>query len=200
MLTKFAVQILANSAFHHLRTVENLGYVVFLKYGHNRNQVGVEIIVQSNYKPSYIHAKVEEYVKNKVFKEFEKLNSIEFENFKKILKKITKPTNVADFTDILWRAILSNTYDFDLDYTDFINVVDDLKLADVKSTILADMVNTKNALAVYYHGLNAKNQSAIKNDMIEEFDTIKDIQDFHAKSKLFPIETPSEETRLLYNL
>lgn len=108
-------RVIEKPFYHQLRTIEQLGYLVWSGYQQYHNVDGFYFIIQSSVKdPVYLESRIEEFVTS-----FEKslmdLSTEEFRQYREALisQKEEPPKNLGEETQRYWREITSEDYDFD---------------------------------------------------------------------------------------
>lgn len=109
------LQVLIEKPFYHqLRTLEQLGYLVWSGYQELNNVEGFYFIIQSAEKdPEHLHSRVEAFVQT-FQQQLEKLSDEEFHLIVKTLidKRLEPPKNLLEQTKIYWKEITSQRYNF----------------------------------------------------------------------------------------
>jgi insulysin len=107
-------QIMEKPFYHQLRTVEQLGYLVWSGFNRLNNVDSFYFVIQSSSKdPVYLQGRIERFVSH-----FEKtlsaISSEEFETFKNALiaKREELPKTLNEETERYWGVILDQEYDF----------------------------------------------------------------------------------------
>ncbi|KAI9295027.1 hypothetical protein K502DRAFT_235546 [Neoconidiobolus thromboides FSU 785] len=106
--------LISEPAFNQLRTVEQLGYIVF---GGDRSLAcrgGIRIIIQSERDPIYLESRIENFLEN-FLKIVENYTEEEFNNKVQglIINKLKKDDNLPRYANRKWNAISTDFCDFD---------------------------------------------------------------------------------------
>jgi len=106
-------QMMGEPAFNQLRTIEQLGYVVFSGGTTIDTWAGYRIFIQSEKDCRYLEGRIEHFL-TKFEKTLDKMSETEFEAHKKaaINKRLEKPKNLTEEGTRFWDHISSDAYDF----------------------------------------------------------------------------------------
>ncbi len=107
-------QILEKPFYHQLRTIEQLGYLVWSGFRQSNKVEGFYFIIQSGVKdPVYLQGRIENFLAE-YLKEIKGLTSKEFNQFRKALiaKRMEAPKNLGEETFRYWSEISTKSYDF----------------------------------------------------------------------------------------
>ncbi|KAK2006162.1 hypothetical protein LZ32DRAFT_109256 [Colletotrichum eremochloae] len=112
-------QLSCESAFHQLRTVENLGYVVHSEVKHFRTTYGFSLTIQSQQSPQDLEFRIENFL-NSFSNRLLSMSQEDFEAHKRSLidKLAEKPKNLAEESMKHWAQISDGNYDFEQDLGD----------------------------------------------------------------------------------
>lgn len=109
------LQVLIEKPFYHqLRTLEQLGYIVWSGSQELNNVEGFYFVIQSGEKdPDYLHERIESFIRL-YFKQLEDLSDEEFQTIVQTLidKRLEPPKNLLEETKQYWREISSGRYNF----------------------------------------------------------------------------------------
>ncbi len=107
-------QILEKPFYHQLRTIEQLGYLVWSGYRSSNKVDGFNFIIQSSSRePVYLQERIDNFIKN--FKtDLNKISKDQFEQFREslIARREELPKNLEEETQRYWGAITSTRFDF----------------------------------------------------------------------------------------
>ncbi|KRY77608.1 Insulin-degrading enzyme [Trichinella pseudospiralis] len=150
MLLELLVQILNEPCFHQLRTVEQLGYIVFGGLRRANDTQALHIIVQSEKSPAYLDERIEAFL-SQLLEDIKNMPSEEFEEHRAALtaKRLEKPKKLVSAAAKVWSEISSEQYNFERDQ----------KEVDILKTI------TKEELIDFYKVEKIKNLSDFKNNL-----------------------------------
>ncbi|KRZ08336.1 Insulin-degrading enzyme [Trichinella zimbabwensis] len=140
MLLELLVQILNEPCFHQLRTVEQLGYIVFGGLRRANDTQALHIIVQSEKSPTYLDERIEAFLSHEEFEEHRAALTA---------KRLEKPKKLVSAASKVWSEISSEQYNFERDQ----------KEVDILKTI------TKEELIEFYKVEKIKNLSDFKNNL-----------------------------------
>ena len=115
MVLELVAQALTKPAYHQLRTVEQLGYIVFSGVRHDLGVVGFRVLVQSSEKDAAeLDARIE-CVLGTVGGLLDAMGDDEFGNHKKALidLKLEKDKKLRQESGRYWSEIPLGTYDFE---------------------------------------------------------------------------------------
>ncbi|MBU2514482.1 insulinase family protein [bacterium] len=108
-------QIVEKPFYHQLRTIEQLGYLVWSGYQQVNKVDGFYFIIQSGIKdPVYLQERIESFVKG-FYPTLSGLSNDDFSQFKESLisTKLEPPKNLGEETLRYWNEISSGSYEFD---------------------------------------------------------------------------------------
>jgi len=128
-------QFMEKRFYHQLRTIEQLGYIVWSGYRQMNKVEGFYLLIQSNVKdPVYLQNRIEKFLQN-AESSLEKISKAEFDEYREALiaKRLEKPKNLQEQTQKFWGNIASKTYDFELRQKE-IEVLKKMKLKEVLET------------------------------------------------------------------
>jgi len=114
VLVDLLQQILEKPFYHQLRTIEQLGYLVWSGQRVNNKIDGMFFMIQSSDRaPDYLQARIKLFLSN-FRKTLSELPPQEFEKFRAsaIAKREEKPKNLAEATQYFWDVIATQKYDF----------------------------------------------------------------------------------------
>jgi insulysin len=106
-------QMTDEPAFNQLRTIEQLGYVVFSGTSITENWAGYRILIQSEKDCKYLEGRIEHFLT--MFEQrLEEMDEDEFERHKRavINKRKEKLKNLSQESNRFWTHVASDTYDF----------------------------------------------------------------------------------------
>lgn len=107
-------QLLEKPLYHQLRTIEQLGYIVWSGYRLINKVEGFYFIIQSSSKdPVYLQERIEKFLADFVLT-LDQISPTEFEKFKEALiaKRQEQPKTLQEATQRYWSVISSRSYDF----------------------------------------------------------------------------------------
>jgi len=106
-------QMTDEPCFNQLRTIEQLGYVVFSGPTFNDTWSGYRILIQSEKNCRYLEGRIESFL-NTFEETLDKMSDTEFDSHKKAIinKRLAKLKNLSSEDDRFWNHIFSDAYDF----------------------------------------------------------------------------------------
>jgi insulysin len=106
-------QMTDEPCFHQLRTIEQLGYVVFSGPSFHDTWSGYRILIQSEKDCRYLEGRIENFL-NTFKQTLNDTSEEDFENHKRAMinKKLEKPNNLPSENNRFWNHIYSGSYDF----------------------------------------------------------------------------------------
>jgi insulysin len=106
-------QMTDEPCFNQLRTIEQLGYVVFSGQSFVDTWAGYRILIQSEKDCRYLEGRIENFL-NTFEKTLEEMSEEEYEGHKRatITKRVAKLKNLAQEDMRFWNHIYSDSYDF----------------------------------------------------------------------------------------
>jgi len=163
-------QLIEKPFYHQLRTVEQLGYLVWSGYQQAEKVDGFVFIIQSNVKePVYLQSRIEKFMTD-FEHQLDRLSEDEFSQYKEALvaKRLEVPKNLQEETHRYWGAISSGSYDFERRETE-ISALKKLSLPDVKNLykkmfLATDSVRKVTVQAVSRNHQQVKPQGQIISD------------------------------------
>lgn len=154
-LVELLVQILREPAFNQLRTVEQLGYIVWTGSRLNAGTLGLQFIVQGPKTPDHVLERIEAFIE-KMRADLVTMSDEEFEKQKTglITRLLEKPKTLGGRFRRFWNEIDCRQYDFDRNNSEVevLNTVtkeDLLKYFDLKFNRDAP---ERRKVAVFVHG------------------------------------------------
>jgi len=120
--TQLLSMVMDKPAFHQLRTVEQLGYIVWSGTDIREGVNGVRIIVQSPTRPAnYLHKRVRHFVK-KLRNDVRKLSARQFRTYVRTLMgiKLQSPRTMQEESAKYWYEISTQQYQFDRRFRELI--------------------------------------------------------------------------------
>ena len=108
-------QFLEKRFYHQLRTIEQLGYVVWSGYRQMNNIEGFFFLIQSNVQdPVYLQKRIEAFLK-KGESALQEITQKEFDEYREALiaRRMEQPKNLQEQTQRYWHNISSRNYDFE---------------------------------------------------------------------------------------
>ncbi|KAH5216199.1 hypothetical protein HBI62_168920 [Parastagonospora nodorum] len=116
-------QMTDEPCFNQLRTIEQLGYVVFSGQSFADTWAGYRILIQSEKDCRYLEGRIENFL-NTFEKALQEMSESDFEDHKRamITKRLTKLKNLSQEDMRFWNHIYSDAYDFLLADTDAENL------------------------------------------------------------------------------
>ncbi len=108
-------QMIEKPFYHKLRTIEQLGYLVWSGYREAAKVDGFMFIIQSNAKgPVYLQSRIESFITD-FHRQMDQMTEDEFMLYKEALiaKRREAPKNLQEETHRYWGTISSGRYDFD---------------------------------------------------------------------------------------
>lgn len=121
MLCRFLVHLMGDAAFHQLRTIEQLGYIVSVQGTESSGTgYGIKVLIQSDKQDAhYLDARIENFLTVFAEEQFEKelLEEGVFEAHRAALVEMwsEKSKNIGEEAYKQWDEISQARYDFDLD-------------------------------------------------------------------------------------
>lgn len=115
IMSELISQILHEPCFNRLRTIEQLGYVVFSGTRETRTTFGLRFLIQSEYPTFYLLMRINKFIKKMGIFMKQKMTSDEFSKHVEALvnKKEQKMKNLREERNYYWNRIASGYYDFD---------------------------------------------------------------------------------------
>jgi insulysin len=106
-------QMTDEPCFNQLRTIEQLGYVVFSGQSFSDTWAGYRILIQSEKDCRYLEGRIENFL-NTFEKTLEEMSEEEFDGHKRamITKRLAKLKNLSQEDMRFWNHIYSDSYDF----------------------------------------------------------------------------------------
>ena len=108
-------QFVEKRFYHQLRTIEQLGYIVWSGYRQMNGVEGFFYLIQSNVQdPVYLHQRIEEFIR-KAESDLKSLSKAEFDEYREALiaKRLEQPKNLQEQTQRYWHNISTKNYDFE---------------------------------------------------------------------------------------
>ncbi|MBU3917895.1 insulinase family protein, partial [bacterium] len=174
-------QMIEMPFYHQLRTLEQLGYIVWSGYSQMNNVDGFNFIVQSNTKgPVYLQQRIEKFIMD-FAQTIKNISEEEFNQYRQILisKRLEKPNNLGEETSRYWGVIESRNYDFQYQDAE----VEALKKLKLKELVviydrLFNSAEHKKALVVQAVGKNHEREKP-KGQLIENHKDFKKNMSFY---------------------
>lgn len=115
IINELIAQILHEPFFNRLRTIEQLGYVVFSGTRETRTTFGLRFLIQSEYPTFYLLERINKFVEKMGRFINNKMTDEEFNKHVEALinKKEQKMKNLREERNYFWNRIASGHYDFD---------------------------------------------------------------------------------------
>lgn len=142
-------QIIEKPFYHQLRTIEQLGYLVWSGYRDASKVDGFIFIIQSNVKdPVYLQSRIEQFI-TEFDGELAQMTEDTFTQFKEALiaRRREAPKNLQEETLRYWTAISSGWYDFERREKE-IKELQTLSLAEVRKLFRTVFINAKSVKKV----------------------------------------------------
>ncbi|WKY12611.1 hypothetical protein Q1695_003870 [Nippostrongylus brasiliensis] len=172
-LVELLVQLLREPAFNQLRTVEQLGYIVWTGSRLNAGTLGLQFIVQGPKHPDHILERIEAFL-GQIRKEISEMSEEEFEKQKAglITRLLEKPKTLGARSRRFWNEIDCRQYDFDRNNSEVevLKTVSKEDLLEYFDRKFKEDAPERRKVAVFVHG---KDQQ--KNDVEEETRTKRDV-------------------------
>jgi insulysin len=165
ILNELVSQILHEPCFNRLRTIEQLGYVVFSGTRETRTTFGLRFLIQSEYPTFYLLMRINKFIKKMGSFIKNKLTNEEFQKHVDALinKKEQKKKNLREEKDYFWNRLASGYYDFDRSESD-IEFLKSFKLQDVIEYYENKVLNESNNGKIIVH---------LKSQKVPEIGTVK---------------------------
>ncbi|KRZ92119.1 Insulin-degrading enzyme, partial [Trichinella sp. T8] len=202
MLLELLVQILNEPCFHQLRTVEQLGYIVFGGLRRANDTQGLHIIVQSEESPAYLDERIEAFLfQLLVSEDIKNMPSEEFEEHRAALtsKRLEKPKKLVSAASKCWSEISSEQYNFERDEKE-VNILQTITKEELiefyKQHIAADAPKRRKLSTQVYSNNFEINSIRTKRSVVEDqgkLEKIKNLIDFKKNLPLFPRMKPEME-------
>ncbi|KRZ08339.1 Insulin-degrading enzyme [Trichinella zimbabwensis] len=200
MLLELLVQILNEPCFHQLRTVEQLGYIVFGGLRRANDTQALHIIVQSEKSPTYLDERIEAFL-SQLLEDIKNMPSEEFEEHRAALtaKRLEKPKKLVSAASKVWSEISSEQYNFERDQkeVDILKTITKEELIEFyKQHIVADAPKRRKLSTQIYSktfeisSIRAKRSVEDQTGKVEK---IKNLSDFKNNLPLFPRMKPEME-------
>jgi insulysin len=112
-------QMTDEPGFNQLRTIEQLGYVVFSGASFLDTWAGYRVLIQSEKDCDYLQGRIDHFLTG-FAKELEEMTDKDFEGHKRsvINKRLEKLKNLTQEGNRFWTHISNDSYDFELAYED----------------------------------------------------------------------------------
>ncbi|KRX46846.1 Insulin-degrading enzyme [Trichinella murrelli] len=200
MLLELLVQILNEPCFHQLRTVEQLGYIVFGGLRRANDTQGLHIIVQSEESPAYLDERIEAFL-SQLLEDIKNMPSEEFEEHRAALtsKRLEKPKKLVSAASKCWSEISSEQYNFERDEKE-VNILQTITKEELiefyKQHIAADAPKRRKLSTQVYSNNFEINSIRTKRSVVEDqgkLEKIKNLIDFKKNLPLFPRMKPEME-------
>ncbi|KAF9691240.1 hypothetical protein EKO04_010895 [Ascochyta lentis] len=106
-------QMTDEPCFNQLRTIEQLGYVVFSSAAFHDTWAGYRILIQSEKDCRYLEGRIENFL-NSFEKTLQEMSEADFEGHKRAIinKRLAKLKNLNQEDNRFWNHIYSDSYDF----------------------------------------------------------------------------------------
>lgn len=106
-------QMTDEPCFNQLRTIEQLGYVVFSSAAFHDTWAGYRILIQSEKDCRYLEGRIENFL-NSFEKTLQEMSDDDFEGHKRAIinKRLAKLKNLSQEDNRFWNHIYSDSYDF----------------------------------------------------------------------------------------
>jgi insulysin len=106
-------QMTDEPCFNQLRTIEQLGYVVFSSAAFHDTWAGYRILIQSEKDCRYLEGRIENFL-NSFEKTLQEMSEEDFEGHKRAIinKRLAKLKNLGQEDNRFWNHIYSDSYDF----------------------------------------------------------------------------------------
>ncbi|KRY88368.1 Insulin-degrading enzyme [Trichinella pseudospiralis] len=202
MLLELLVQILNEPCFHQLRTVEQLGYIVFGGLRRANDTQALHIIVQSEKSPAYLDERIEAFLSQLLVSEdIKNMPSEEFEEHRAALtaKRLEKPKKLVSAAAKVWSEISSEQYSFERDQkeVDILKTITKEELIDFyKQHIVSDAPKRRKLSTQIYSKtfeINSIRAKRSVEDQTGKVEKIKNLSDFKNNLPLFPRIKPEME-------
>ena len=185
VLLDFLSTVMEKPFYNQLRTVEQLGYLVWSGDREQFQVGGFFFLIQSSSKdPGFLRERIEKFQKG-FEQKIDSLTQKEFDRFKDSLieKRRQKPKNLYEETMKYWNSIEDESYDFEFLEKE-IAQLEKLTLGDLKKMYGKLFINpeTANQLSVYAIG-NGHELNGEKNDFIKDVKSFKKSKDFYPNPK-----------------
>jgi insulysin len=180
-------QILAKPFYHQLRTIEQLGYLVWSGFQQINKVEGFYFIIQSSAKdPVFLQERIELFIKS-FYEKIQTLSPAEFEQYREALiaKRMEPPKNLSEETLRFWSEITLENYDFGrLDKE--VEILKTLKPDEVSQAYYQVFINPKTERKLTIQAFGKKHQLRKAADKL-----ISDVKGFKAEMTFFP-NSPAE--------
>lgn len=115
VINELVSQILHEPCFNRLRTLEQLGYVVFSGTRETRTTFGLRFLIQSEYPTFYLLMRIDQFIAKMGRYLQNKMTNEDFQKHVEALinKKEQKMKNLREEENFTWNRIASGYYDFD---------------------------------------------------------------------------------------
>lgn len=152
IMTELVAQILHEPFFNRLRTIEQLGYVVFSGTRETRTTFGLRFLIQSEYPTFYLLERINRFI-DKMGRLMK--STITEEEFSKhvaalINKKEHKVENLKEERNYHWNRIASGYYDFNRKETD-VEYLKSFTLNEIQDFYSTRIANTVHSSRVVVH-------------------------------------------------
>ncbi|MCP4750355.1 MAG: hypothetical protein GY866_05655 [Proteobacteria bacterium] len=125
--------LLEKPFYHRLRTMEQLGYIVWSGYREMNKVEGINFIIQSSTKdPVYLQGRIDSFLED-FETSLNKISGGEFAQFQEALiaRRLEQPKNLQEETHRYWNVISTRSFDF-RHLQEEIDALRELELSDVK--------------------------------------------------------------------
>eukprot|EP01025_Chloroclados_australasicus_P024009 TRINITY_DN2417_c0_g1_i2.p1 TRINITY_DN2417_c0_g1~~TRINITY_DN2417_c0_g1_i2.p1 ORF type:complete len:971 (-),score=111.33 TRINITY_DN2417_c0_g1_i2:295-2910(-) len=189
VLTELLVQIGKQHVFHELRTVEQLGYIVYMMYTAQKRVPTIGFVIQSSqYTSIYLHQRIQNFIKE--FDQFlENLNDAQFlEAVKELSKsKTEKPKKLSTLFNRWYMEIFCNTLRFNRQ-EDEVEVLQKISKNDLIEFAKRYMIYSANSRQATVHFIGSKEraqQDQNESQLLQNVGRIDDKSDFRYKQEHF---------------
>jgi len=204
MLLELFSQIIREPCFNTLRTKEQLGYIVYSGVRKATGIYGLQVIVQSDKKPSYLDSRIENFLKE-TRELLETMDDEEFTRHKQALtdRRLEKPKKLAARCGRIWQEISSHRYNFNRDEIEVAELAPITKkeVLEFFDTFIAVDAPERKKLSVHCVSVVPKEEGD-EAETLEKFesndgDKIKSVHDFKGSLPLHPLVQPFVDLKSL---
>ncbi|KAI9295016.1 hypothetical protein K502DRAFT_316239 [Neoconidiobolus thromboides FSU 785] len=189
--SQFLGYIISEPAFNQLRTVEQLGYIVYGGAASEYSVGGISFTIQSEFNPIYLESRIEAFL-DKYLNLLENYTDEEFQNKVQafITIKLKKDDNIFEFAYNKWAPIDSGFYDFDeaeSAVSILRNITKDNMIGFFKKYAIRGSSNRRKLSVHMVSQITKENDEKLENNFTlnDCGQLIDDIVDFKASNKLY---------------
>jgi len=185
-------QIMSEPCYNVLRTIEQLGYIVFSGVRKANGAKGLRILVQSTKHPEFVESRIEGFLESMIL-EMEQMSMEEFERHKEALKaqKLEKPKRLSSQYSQYMNEIALQQYHFDRSEKEceILATITKDQILSYYKLFIAPEASSRHALSIH---ILSNPDNIEKNDTSEEVKPLKhkkitDLTAFKLSKQLYPM-------------